>query len=125
MSLFKEASRRKLRFVVSNGTITVEDLWDLSLNNLDTLAKAIHRRLKEEEEVSFIEPVPKSNSHTQLQLDIVKEIIAVKVAAREDAKAKIEKENRRKVLLEVLARKQEAELEGRDTADILKELESL
>ena len=86
VNLFEQASRQKLRFKV-NGLVSVEDLWDLSLAQLDTLAKDLRRQSRETEE-SFIEE-KKSDSTLELRFEIVKHIITTRLAerqARADAK---------------------------------------
>jgi DNA-binding phage protein len=86
MDIFERASRAKLRFSTSKGQLSTEDLWDLSLTSLDTIAKATNKRLKEEAEESFIETKTKESSENQLQLDILKHVINAKLTAQEAAK---------------------------------------
>ena len=122
VNLFEQASRQKLRFKV-NGLVSVEDLWDLSLAQLDTLAKDLRRQSRETEE-SFIEE-KKSDSTLELRFEIVKHIITTRLAerqARADAK---EREARRKVLIEALENKQTAELSAKSADEIRKELAEL
>ena len=122
VNLFEQASRQKLRFKV-NGLVSVEDLWDLSLAQLDTLAKDLRRQSRETEE-SFIEE-KKSDSTLERRFEIVKHIITTRLAerqARADAK---EREARRKVLIEALENKQTAELSAKSADEIRKELAEL
>ena len=39
LNIFEKASKQKLRFVTSKGMISSEDLWDMSLQSLDIIAK--------------------------------------------------------------------------------------
>ena len=48
MSIFEKASRLQLRFASTKGSLSVEDLWGLSLESLDTLAKAVNKQIKAE-----------------------------------------------------------------------------
>ena len=50
MNIFEQASRLKLTFSTNKGQLSVEHLWDLSLDSLDTLAKGVNRELKASEE---------------------------------------------------------------------------
>ena len=54
--MFEQASRLKLRFKVEgiNGNLSTEDLWDLNINQVDTLAVALKRELNAETE-SFLQ----------------------------------------------------------------------
>src|SRR5580700_10225101 len=90
---FIKASRIKLRWETSQGALGVEELWDLSLQSLDTLARKVNKILRDEGEESFI---PTTNSRTatynDLRLDILKHVIGVKVEeseARKDRAARL------------------------------------
>lgn len=91
MDIFEKASRLKLRFTTTKGLLSTEDLWDLSLTSLDTIAKAVNKRLKEENEESFITTRSKSNSELELSLDILKHVITVKLEEKEKATLKAER----------------------------------
>ena len=43
MSIFEQSSRFKLRFQTNKYLLATEDLWDLSLPIMDTLAKAVNK----------------------------------------------------------------------------------
>lgn len=80
-NLFEQASRTKLRYESAKGQLTMEDLWDLSLTSLDTLAQKVNKSLQDEGVTSFI-PNASSKPGTQnsLRLDLLKYVIGVKVA---------------------------------------------
>lgn len=130
--MFEKATRQQLRFNTKKGLLSVEDLWTLPLksniNNqvdLDEVAKTVHQELKASEEISFVAPVTAINTAAQLKMDIVKHIIAVKLAEKEVAeKAKETKEKKQKIL-EAIARKQDEALVNSSVEDLQKMLESL
>lgn len=99
---FIQATRLKLRFSTAVGVLSVEDLWDLPLEsknkvNLDSIAIALHRELKDTKEESFISK-SRANPILEMKLDIVKYIIEVKLQEAEDkAKAKVKSEQRAKI----------------------------
>lgn len=82
MELFERASRAKLRFSMSRGEASAEDLWDLSLESLNTIAVKVNKAIKDEGEESFIETKSKALTQNQLRLDILKHVIK----AKQDAK---------------------------------------
>ena len=130
--MFEKATRQQLRFNSKKGLLSVEDLWTLPLKtnysqqvDLDEVAKTVHQELKTSEEISFVAPVTASNTTAQLKMDIVKHIIAVKLAEKEVAeKAKETKEKKQKIL-EAIARKQDEALVNSSVEDLQKMLESL
>lgn len=112
MNIFEQAVRNKLRFTTNRGEITVEDLWDVPLTsrngfNLDEVAKGINRELKASEEESFVVQKSTANTVAQIQMDIVKYIIEVKLAEKTQAQEAAANREKRQKLLELKARKED------------------
>lgn len=131
MNLFEIATRNKYRFPSSRGSLTVEQLWDLPLTgntafDLDTVARAVNAELKNIAEGSFVEtdPDPRKTRLEQM-LEVVKHIISVKLKEREQAEAARSRAEKRHKLLDVLASKEEQELQQLSKDEILKQLEAL
>lgn len=131
MNIFEQASKKKLRFNSVRGDLTTEQLWDIPLQSktgfdLDTIAKEVNRGIKASSEESFVStkasPV---KAGLELQLEILKHIIAYKLEAAEKAAKQVENAARRTKLLEALENKQNSELANMSAEDILKELEKL
>ena len=53
MNIFERATRMSLRFNFK-GLISVEDLWDLSLQDLDSIYKILNSKLKQSSEESLL-----------------------------------------------------------------------
>lgn len=123
VNMFELASRQRLRFTAPNGSIGTEDLWDVPMTTLDTIAKTLRRELRDNEE-SFVKPTAK-NTKAELAFEIVKYVIEVRMA--EDARKKTLKENtaKRQHLLEILERKQNASLETMSAEDLQKMIADL
>lgn len=115
MSNFEKAVRQKLRFPSIRGLLTTEDLWDLPLTSkngldLNSVAQAVNAEVKASGEESFVgEPTPASTVAV-LKLDIVKAVIAVKIAERDAEVTRKQKREKRDRLLELLANKEDAAL---------------
>lgn len=125
---FIKASRLKLRFSVGRGDVSVEDLWDLSLNSLDTVAKAVNKQLKQEDgEESFIPTANKRKvaTHNDLRLEILKYIIGVKVEEQNASKARAEKVARLSQLRELAANKQLEAFAAQSLEDVEKQIAEL
>ncbi len=132
-NIFEQASQCKLRFESNRGRISVEQLWDLPLTttdantvSLDDLAKAANRVLKQTNEESFVETAPNAvNALAQLQLDILKHVIAYKIAEnKRKADAAVRRAERARILAQ-LAQRDQKDLEAMDRDALLKKLDDL
>jgi len=129
--MFEQATRKKYRFPSAKGELTVEQLWDLPLLGkttcLDTVARAVNKQLKAvSEEESFVNITGGTiRSTLSAKMDVVKHVIAVKLAERDAAKTRAENASKRQKLLTILDSKQNAKLEGMSEEEILKELAAL
>jgi hypothetical protein len=115
--LFAQATKAKLRF----GNFSTEDLWDLSLKDLDKLAISIDSQL-EGKTKSFLEnPDPKeakNQSQQRLALEVLKFVISVKQA---ENKARLEasaKKNQKEFLSSLLDKKRMEQLENLTVEEI-------
>lgn len=123
--LFEQATRKGLRFDIPQGYCSVEDLWDCTLKDLNTLAIKLNKVVKEDEEEDFLKEIPKPLTTTKLEFDVVLHILEVKKAekqARLDAKEN--KANKDK-LLAALARKEDEAIDNMSEEDIKKAIEAL
>lgn len=118
--LFEVASREKYRFPANLGAngLTAEQLWDLPLTSerktsLDGVARMVNADLKAVTEESFVTTAASNPAKTVLEtkLEIVKHIIAVRLAENEAKRAAADKASEKAKLLGILARKQDAGLE--------------
>ena len=119
MNMFEYATRNKLRFPYK-GQISVEDLWDLSLSSLDAVFKGLNKQLKTAKEESLLETKSKEDEVLEIQIDIVKYIVAVK---QTEAKVKLQaKENKEKKekLLAILEDKENEEYKNMSADEIRK-----
>lgn len=118
MNNFEKATRLRLRFETSRGNLNVEDLWRLPLAELDKLAIALNKQLKESSEESFIKAKSKDNKLLELRFDIVKHIIETLLSEDEEKKKAADKRAKREQLLELIAKKKNQELEGKSLEEL-------
>lgn len=131
--IFQTASRTKTRFSSAKGNLSTEQLWDLPLISanpdavtLDSVAREVNRDLIAVSEEGFVEV--KQNTATDtltLKLDVVKAIIAVKVAEREDAAQAYKKAQQKAELLELLDQKDQEARKGLSREELQKQLAEL
>ena len=118
--------RAAIRFEY-RGIITVEDLWDLSLNELDELFRSINGELK----VQGGDGLIKDNTMTahtknlQLQADLVRFVFEDKTADANAAKAAAVLKEKKKRILEIIAKKQDDALADKSIGELTVMLEDL
>ena len=124
MNLFEIATKDKYRFPY-RGLISVEDLWDLSAAHLDEIYKTLNAQRKKNNEESLLTEKSKEDEILSNKLELVKYIFEQKQqekAARQQEKVNAEK---RQKILDILASRQDAALEGLSDEALKKMLEEL
>lgn len=123
-NLFEVATKNKMRFPY-RGSISVEDLWDLSLTALDSVFKTLNAQVKQSKEESLLSTKSKEDEVLENQIEIVKYIVSVKLsekAAREDA---LEKKEKKQKIMQIMATKQDEALQNASMEDLQKMLNEL
>lgn len=118
--MFLKASRLKLRWNSSRGFLSLEDLWDLSLQNLNTLAKGLKRELKAELEEDFLEEKTEEDTITKLKFDIVIEVLNIKKSEAKAASEATAMKAHNQKILGLIAKKQDEDLEKMSVEDLQK-----
>ena len=123
-NIFEYASRNKVRFPFK-GMISVEDLWDLSLTNLDSIYKTLNKQVKQSEEKSLLSTKASVDTELEVPIAIVKHIVSVKLAEKEAAeKASIKKAQKQKIM-SIIATKENEALQNSSIDDLKKMLDEL
>lgn len=115
--LFKVASKKKYRFIYK-GVVTVEDLWDLSVEELDKIYKSLKSKQKTEAEESLLTTTSKEDKELNNKIEIVKIIVADKLEAKERAIKSAEKRAKNQRILEIMADKADAELKAKSLDEL-------
>jgi hypothetical protein len=125
MNLFLEASREQYRFLTSRGTINTEDLWQLKLEDLNTIAKDLNRQIKAGDEENFIAKRTTANTTLNNKFELVKEIIAIRLEEAEKKLLAKERAVKRAQLIELIGKKEVSALESKSIEDLKAELAGL
>jgi hypothetical protein len=125
MSNFQKASRLKLRFSTNKGELSTEDLWDLSLESLDVIAKGVNKRLKDETEESFIGKKSTNNTVLELKLELLKEVIEFKLKEKEAKALRSAKNAKLAQLKELANNKANEQMSGMSLEEINKLISEL
>lgn len=121
MENFKLASKEKLRVETKKGNLSVEQLWDLPIPELDELAVSLESQHQESAKKSFVVKKTSKDKIVKLKFDIVLEILNTKVAEQEAATEAVEKKQRNAKILQLIAEKQDESLKGKS----IKQLEEM
>ena len=122
--MFRIATREKYRFPYK-GQISVEDLWDLSPVQLDTVYKTLSASKKNSTADSLIAARTPEDDTLENKLEIVRYIFETKKREADERKEAAAKAERKRHLTEILARKEDAALEGMSADDLRKMIEEL
>lgn len=123
-NIFEYASRNKARFPFK-GMISVEDLWDLSLTNLDSIYKTLNKQVKQSEEESLLSTKASVDTELEVQIAIVKHIVSVKLAEREAAEKASAKKAQKQKIMSIIATKENEALQNSSIDDLKKMLDEL
>ena len=116
-NIFKNATKKKYRFNF-RGVCTVEDLWDLSVENLDMIYKSLKKQQKENDGESLLTTVTKEDKALAEKIEIVKEIVVDKLAAAEKARNAAKKRAENQRILEIIANKKDETLKEKSIEEL-------
>lgn len=125
--MYKKASKLKLRFATQKGNLTVEQLWDLSMEDLKVEVKNQYEVIKEasvddDPDLSFLGD-GKVDSKETLKFEILKDIFTTKKQEIENSAAEAEKRMKNKRIMEIIAKKQDEDLQGKSIEELKAMLE--
>lgn len=121
MNIFKYATKNKIRFQFT-GSLSVEDLWQLSVENLDQIYMRLDKELNESEGKSLLN-FNKGNELLKIKIEIVKEIVETKIAEVEEKMEKLKHSHKKQNMLEILEHKQNEKLYSMSEEELKKEIE--
>ncbi len=122
MSNFKQATREKVRFQTSKGSLSVEQLWDLSLQDLDNLAVSLQESYEKSKGKSFLDKRTTKDKGLKLQFDVVLEVLNDKVSESEAAKDAAEIKAHNQKIIDAIGKAKENELAGKSVKELEKML---
>lgn len=118
MENYKKASQQKLRFQTNKGSLSTEQLWDLSLSDLDALAVSLDAEHKQSDKKSFLVTKSVKDKTAKLKFDIVLDVLSTKVEeAQALSEAKEIKEHNEKIIT-LIAEKKDESLKGKSVKQL-------
>lgn len=115
--LFKVAAKKKYRFNYK-GLITVEDLYDLKVEELDKIYAELKAQQRNSAQESLLQSISKEDKELINKIEIIKVIVEDKLAAQEVAKKIAEKKAQNHRIMEIIADKKDAELKDKSIEEL-------
>ena len=123
-NIFEYAVRHKVRFPFK-GNLSVEDLWDLRVEDLDQIFKTLNAQRKKSQEESLLNTKNKEEELIDIKISIIKHIVAVKLAEKEAQKKAAENKEKKQKIMAIMAARDEKALENSSDEELRKMLEEL
>lgn len=130
-NLHQLAAIHSYRFNTTKGDMLLEDLYSLPLEasspsrpSLNTIAIELHNQLQATE-LSFVKTSSKSDTHTRNKLELVKEVIAYRLAENDKKAEQMNKAERRRVIFEALQARRFEALQSQDLETLEREYREL
>lgn len=123
-NLFEIATKNKFRFQYK-GLITVEDLWDLPVTELDSVFKTLNSEMKKSKEESLLDTKSKEDKILEDKILIVKYIVSVKLQDAENRKKIRENQEKKERILQIMADRQDKAMLEASDEDLQKMLDEL
>lgn len=124
INVFEIATRNKYRFPY-RGQISVEDMWDLSVSELDKIFKTLNKQVKTAQEESLLETKTKEDETIENQIAIVRHIVSVKQKEANDRLREKERKAQKQRIMEIMADKEAEALKSKSPEELRKMLEEL
>ena len=120
--MYKQASKLRLRFSTTAGSLAVEQLWQLNLTQLTNDIKEVKKVLKknDDDELSFLDDTQVVDVENQLRFDILKDVYLTKKSENEAARTELETKAHNQKILALIQQKREAKLNDLDEAELKK-----
>lgn len=123
-NIFEVATRNKYRFPYK-GQISVEDMWDLPVTELDKIFKILNKQVKTAQEESLLKTKTKEDEVLENQIKIVRHIVSVKQEEASNRLKEKERKAQKQRIMEIMADKQDEELKGKSIDELQKMLTEL
>lgn len=123
-NVFEIAAREKYRFPYK-GLVSVEDMWDLSVTELDKVFKELNKQVKTAQEESLLETKTKEDEILENKIAIVRHIVSIKQKESKDKMMERQRKAQKQRIMEIMADKEDEALKGKSLDELQKMLDEL
>ena len=118
-NLFEKATVGKYRYQFK-GIITTEDLFDLSINQLDFIFKTLNSELKQSSEESLLQVKTSGDEELETKIAIIKYIVNQKVETQKAKAEEVQNREKREKILAIIESKQDEALQNLSVEELQK-----
>lgn len=118
--IYKKALRQNIRFEFK-GLRSTEELWELTLEQLDSIFQVLNAQRKTKSEESLLSTQNAATAELDLKLEIIRDVVLTLLQEKAEREESANKAARKQRILETIARKKDDEL-GNLSVDELEEL---
>ncbi len=122
--LFIQAAQKKYRFPYK-GQITVEDLFDLNMEQLNTIFQSLNKEVKDADTVSLLEVKSDEDKDLENKIEIVKYVFNVKLAQKEAISKQKEIADEKQKIMAIIEDKENAALKDLSVEELKAKLAEL
>jgi uncharacterized membrane protein len=115
--MFEFALKNKVRFPYK-GLVSVEDLFDLGVRELDSIFKTLNAQVKKSQEESLLATKTKEDETLAIQIEIVRHIVKTKLDEAEAVKQSKELKEKKQKIMEIMAAKKDEALHNMSVEEL-------
>lgn len=123
-NVFEIAVREKYRFPYK-GLVSIEDMWDLPVTELDKVFKELNKQVKTAQEESLLETKTKEDEILENKIAIVRHIVSIKQKELKDKMMERQRKAQKQRIMEIMADKEDEALKGKSLDELQKMLDEL
>lgn len=118
MSNYKEASKEKIRFETKRGSLTVEQLWTLPIEELDELCVSLEEQHKTSAKKSFVHKKSDKDKMARLRFEVALDVLESRMEELEKAAEVEENKKHNERIMELIVEKKDEELKGKSVKQL-------
>lgn len=116
MDIYKQANRLGLRFNTNRGVLATEQLFQLSLTDLDALAVSLE--VSQAGKKSFIRETSQDDEIAKLKFDVALDVLNTIMKEQKDAREMLQNKRKNEKILALIAEKQEGALKEKTIEEL-------
>lgn len=124
VNLFEVATKEQYRFQ-HKGSLNVEDLWMLPVQQLDEVFKGLNSQIKQVKEESLLDNKTKEDEVLNNKIEIVKYIVNEKLKKQAEKLHEKENKEQRQKIMQILSDKENEDLQNKSADELREMLKSL